>query len=135
MQEKASRRCKRPPSSCARSSRSTPSRRRSTRSKHKRKATRKTRRAGATAGGVRELLARAIEIPGFRATVVHTTRIEARERAWQNDTSSGFVDVLAQYGAAVPNGGGVDVYLLGGIRVEVRDAETALEFATGRASS
>lgn len=100
------------------------------RSKHKRKATRKTRRAGATAGGVRELLARAIEIPGFRATVVHTTRIEARERAWTNDTNSGFIDVLRIYGAPVP-GPGVDVYILGGIRVEVRDQESALEFANG----
>lgn len=100
------------------------------RSKAKRKATRKTRRAGATAGGVRELLARAIEISGFRATYVTTTKGEARERAWKNDTHSGFLDVLIAIGAELPSRG-VAKYSIGGVVVEVREADLALEFANG----
>lgn len=99
-------------------------------SKAKLKATRKTRRAGATAGGVRELLARAIEIPGFRATYVTTTRGEARDRAWRNDTQSGFVQVIEHLGAQLETRG-VDAFRLGGIKVEVRDHDLALEFANG----
>ncbi len=99
-------------------------------SKAKRKATNKTRRAGATAGGVRELLARGLELPGFRATYVTTTRIEARARAWENDTHSGLVDVLKQYGVLFP-GAGVEKYVLGGVVVEVRQQDLALEFSNG----
>lgn len=100
------------------------------RSPAKRKATRKTRRAGATAGGVRELLARALEIPGFRATYVTSTRLEARDRAWRNDTQSGFVDVLRKVGSPVPSRG-VETILLGGIRIEIREQEVALDFSNG----
>jgi hypothetical protein len=100
-------------------------------SKAKRKATRKTRRAGATAGGCRELIARALEIDGFRATVVHTTRIEARERAWENDTQSGLVDVLRRYGVELDEPGVAKYRLADAITVEVREQELALEFSNG----
>lgn len=100
------------------------------RSKHKRRATRKTRRAGVTTGGCRELLARAIEHPGFRATYVASTRIEARARAWVNDTANGLVNILREFGEAV-DGPGVERVKLGGIVVEVREAELALEFENG----
>lgn len=100
------------------------------RSKAKLKATRKTRRAGATAGGVRELLARSLEVAGHRATYVTTTRIEARERAWENDTNSGFVQVIKKYGVIIP-GPGVDMYDLGGVSVSIREQDLALEFSNG----
>jgi len=96
----------------------------------KRKATRKTRRAGATSGGVREWLARCLENPGSRFTYCGSTRGEARDRAWRNDTASGFVDVLARYGAPVERTG-VATYELGGRRVEVRDVDLALDFDNG----
>ena len=99
-------------------------------SKHKLRATKKTRRSGATAGGVRELFARSLEIAGHRATYVTSTRIEARARAWENDTKSGFIDVLTQYGTRLERPG-VAVYLLGGVEVEVRDAELTLNFSNG----
>lgn len=99
-------------------------------SKAKLKATRKTRRAGATAGGVRELLARALEIPGFRATYVTTTRDEAIERAWLSDTKSGLIDVLNQLASKLDLRG-VDKYMLGGIIIEVRKDDLELNFSNG----
>lgn len=101
------------------------------RSKAKRRATKKTRRVGATVGGVRELLSRSIEMDGHRATYVTSTRIEARARAWESDTKSGFLDVLRQEGEQVERTTGVDAYMLGGIVVEVREAELALQFSNG----
>lgn len=100
------------------------------RSPHKRKATKKTRRAGSTAGGCRELLARSIETAGHRATVVHTTLVEAKARAWENDTQSGFVDIVRQYGTQI-DVRGVAQYTLGGVVVEVREADHCLEFSNG----
>jgi len=96
----------------------------------KRKATSKTRRAGATSGGCRELLARAIEMPGFRATYGTTTRDEARKRAWKNDTKTGLVDLLEQFGEPVHHKT-LTAYSLGGVIVEVRDGDLILEFANG----
>lgn len=99
-------------------------------SRAKLKATRKTRRAGATAGGVRELLARALEIPGFRATYVTTTRQEAIDRAWKSDTKSGLIDVLEQLAGKIEDGN-TERYILGGIVITVRKAELALDFGNG----
>lgn len=100
------------------------------RSKARWRATSKTRRAGATAGGCRELLARAITQPGFRATYAATTRDEARSRAWKSDTKSGLVDLLEQYGTQVPHPT-LTSYDLGGVRVDVRDVDSRLEFSNG----
>lgn len=106
------------------------------RSPHKRKATKKTRRAGATTGGCSELLARAITLEGhraeqgFRASIGHNTRVEAKARAWRNDTKSGIVDVLEQHGERV-DGASIETYRIGGILVEVREAELALDFSNG----
>lgn len=99
-------------------------------SKAKRKATSKTRRAGATAGGCRELVARAIEYPGFRATIVHSTRVEARQRAWLSDTKSGLIDVLREYGTPVEHPS-IEVILLGGVRAEIRDQAMTIDFSNG----
>lgn len=96
----------------------------------KRKATIKGRRAGATSGGCREALCRALEQPKWRGTYVTTTRIEAKARAWSSDTQSGFADLLEQYGKRVDRKG-VPVYDMAGVLVEVREAELALEFSNG----
>jgi hypothetical protein len=106
------------------------------RSPHKRKATKKTRRAGATTGGCSELLARAITLEGhraeqgFRASIGHNTRVEAKARAWRNDTKSGIVDVLEEHGQRVV-GAQIETFKLGGIEVEVREQELALDFSNG----
>lgn len=100
------------------------------RSRHKRKATNKTRRSGATAGGCRELIARAIETPRFRAVYLTTTRVDAERRAWSNDTQSGLVDILRQYGKRVDEGG-IETLDMAGVRVEVRSGDLALVFSNG----
>ncbi len=96
----------------------------------KRKATSKTRRVGATTGGCIELVARAIEHPGFRATIVHSTRVEARQRAWLSDTQSGLVDVLRRYGTPVDDPS-IEVLTLGGVRAEIRDQAMTIDFSNG----
>lgn len=93
------------------------------------RATTKTRRAGATAGGVREFLARAIEQPGFRGTYATTTRQEAHDRAWENDTQSGFAQVLRALGEPAP--GDIETVVLGGVTIELRIGDLALEFGNG----
>jgi len=99
-------------------------------SKAKRRATRKTRRAGATTGGCREMLCRALEQDRFRATYINATRIEARQLAWESDTQGGLVDLVRQYGKDV-SAGGVTRFDVAGVIVEVREAELALEFSNG----
>jgi hypothetical protein len=99
-------------------------------SKAKRRATRKTRRSGATTGGCRELLARALEQPRFRATYCHSTRIEAKALAWESDTQGGLVDLLREYGTK-REAGGVTSFELDGVLVEVREADLILEFSNG----
>lgn len=100
------------------------------RSKAKRKATKKTRRSGATAGGCRELVARAIEQRGFRATYVASTRIEAKARAWESDTNSGFVDVVRTYGVRLDQPG-VEAYDLAGVVATIRENELVIRFSNG----
>jgi hypothetical protein len=99
-------------------------------SKNRRKATKKTRRAGATTGGVREVLARCLEHPGYRAVVVHSTKQEARDRAWTSDTKSGFVDILRERGTHVDDPS-LEVIMLGGVRIDVRDQVMQLDFSNG----
>lgn len=106
------------------------------RSLSKRKTTTKTRRAGVTTGGCHELLARALTLEGFRAeqgfraVVIHNTKLEARSRAWKTDTKNGLVDILRRYGTYI-EGRSVDTYQLGGEEVEVRETELALDFSNG----
>jgi hypothetical protein len=100
------------------------------RSKKRRKATKKTRRAGATTGGVRECLARCLEQPNYRAVVVHSTKQEARDRAWMSDTKSGFVDILRELGSPLEDPS-LEVIMLGGVRIEVRDQVMQLDFNNG----
>lgn len=99
-------------------------------SKHRRKATKKTRRAGATTGGVREILARCLEYPGYRTVVVHSTKQEARDRAWESDTKSGFADILRDRGTLVDNPS-LEVRMLGGVTIEMRDQVMQLDFSNG----
>lgn len=107
------------------------------RSKAERRATKKTRRSGATAGGCRELIARAIETPRFRAVYITETRVQAEARAWRNDTNSGLVDIIEQYGRQLesPKPGrklaGVPRFDLGSVTVEVRSGDLALVFSNG----
>lgn len=99
-------------------------------SKAKRRATSKTRRAGATTGGCREFIARAIENPGWRGTYVASTRIEARQRAWLSDTKSGLLDVLRQFGTPVEHPS-IEVIIIGGVRAEIRDQAMTIDFSNG----
>lgn len=96
----------------------------------KRRATKKTRRAGATTGGCREFIARAIEQAGWRGTYVTTTRKEARERAWLNDTKSGFIDVLRQFGVVIDHPSN-EVQMIGGVSAEIRDQAMTIDFSNG----
>ena len=96
----------------------------------KRRATRKTRRMGATAGGVREFIARAMETPNWRGVYVAATLDEARARAWESDTRSGFADVLRQFGKRVP-GPGVERLEVCGMVIELRDADLEINFPNG----
>lgn len=94
------------------------------------RATSKTRRSGATAGGCREFLARAIAEPGFRATYVTTSRKEAEQRAWCNDTKSGLVDVIRQRGDQQKHPT-LEAWTLGGVLIEIRAGDLVLEFGNG----
>lgn len=94
------------------------------------KATRKTRRVGITAGGCREFVARALEIPGFRATYAGATLGEAKGRAWSNDSKSGFVNLLERYGKPLKHPT-VPAYELGGVVIEVRESDHTLTFSNG----
>lgn len=99
-------------------------------SKARQRATRKTRRMGATSGGCREFIACALEQPGFRATYATTTRQEAVDRAWRNDNATGFYDLLAAFGDHVKHPS-LQAFNMGGIVVEVRESDLKLEFSNG----
>lgn len=102
------------------------------RSRANKKATKKTRRSGATVGGCREFLARAVELPGFRAVYATTTLQEAKSRAWKNDTNSGLVDVIEQEGVRISeSASGPQVYRCGAVEVTVREGDLELIFDNG----
>lgn len=107
-----------------------PKQRKFFRSSAKRRATKKTRRSGATAGGCRELVSRALETPSFRGVYATTTRKEARQRAWLNDTQSGLVDVVRTYGTRI-NRKDAEVYDMAGVTVELRHGDLQLVFGNG----
>lgn len=94
------------------------------------RATRKTRRMGATSGGCREFTACALEQPGFRATYATTTRQEAIDRAWRNDNATGFIDLLEEFGEPIKHPS-LTAYNMGGVTVEVRESDLKLEFSNG----
>src|SRR4029077_20673774 len=79
----------------------------------------------------REWICRALETSGFRATYVTDTLKNARERAWENDTKSGFADVMRQLGEALDRPGEVETVQLAGMEVRVLMAELALDFSNG----
>jgi hypothetical protein len=94
------------------------------------KATRKTRRAGITTAGCRELLSRSLEVSGFRASYIATTRKEAEERAWRSDTKSGLIDVLDKLAERVEHPS-LAAYRIGDITILVHDADLKLSFSNG----
>lgn len=96
-----------------------------------RRATKKTRRSGATAGGCCELMARSIETAGHRATYITGTLKDARKRAWLNDTKSGFVDVIRRYGKRRERRGQMESWDLGGIIATINKAELVIDFSNG----
>jgi hypothetical protein len=100
------------------------------RSKAKRRATKKTRRSGATSGGCRELLARSIEQPGHRATYITGTLKDARKRAWESDTKSGFVDVIRKYGTRIDDAS-IESYDLAGVVARINKADLVIDFSNG----
>lgn len=94
------------------------------------RSTRKARRAGITTGGIRELLARALELPDFRATYMATTRDEAIARAWRSDTKSGLIDVLSRYGKKIKHRS-LMAFEFGGLTIDVGEAALELNFSNG----
>ena len=94
------------------------------------RATTKSRRAGATTAGVREFVARAIEQEGFRGTYATTTRDEAKDRAWLNDNKSGFFDLIQKHAEPVKHPT-LEAFRLGGVVIEVRQADLELVFSNG----
>jgi Terminase large subunit, T4likevirus-type, N-terminal len=99
-------------------------------SKAERRATSKTRRAGITSGGCRELLARCIETNDYRAMYAATTMDEARDRAWLNDTKTGLIDCLRAKGERIYHKT-LQAYRLGGVDIIVHDGDSYLEFSNG----
>lgn len=96
----------------------------------KQRATSKTRRAGATTGGCREFIARAISTPNWRGTYVTTTKKEARERAWLSDTKSGLIDILREFGTSIDHPS-LEMIVIGGVRASVRDQAMTIDFSNG----
>jgi len=94
------------------------------------RATKKTRRSGATSGGVREFIARAVELPGWRGSYVTNTAKEARTRAWDNDTKSGFAQIIRSIGKRTARKS-MEEYVVDGVIVEVRSGDMILEFSNG----
>lgn len=85
-----------------------------------------TRRAGKSDGGVREWLAKAITIPGWRATYVNETKLEAKKIVWRNDMQQGWLDLLARYGVVEGDG-----YRIGGVYVTTNETTLEINFSNG----
>lgn len=94
------------------------------------RATKKTRRSGATSGGVREFIARAVEQPGWRGSYVTNTSVEARTRAWENDNNNGFAQTIRHLGKKIKHRS-LEAYVIDGITVEVRTGDMILNFSNG----
>jgi hypothetical protein len=69
-------------------------------------------------------------MPNHRATYITGTLKDARRRAWENDTRSGFVDVIRLLGKQ-RKGLGVEAYVLAGITIRVLRQDLKLEFSNG----
>lgn len=89
-----------------------------------------TRRAGKSDGGVREWLAKAITIQGWRGLYVHETKAEARRIAWTNDMHQGWLDLISQYGKLKPRGEG-DGWTIGGVDVTKNETTLEINFSNG----
>jgi hypothetical protein len=85
-----------------------------------------TRRAGKSDGGVREWLAKAITIPGWRGLYVNETKKEARDIVWRNDLGQGWLNLLATYGQR--DG---DAYIIGGLTVTTNETLLEINFSNG----
>jgi len=101
------------------------------RSKHRRRATKKTRRSGATTGGCHELLARSITIRDFAAVYAATTLAEAKSRVWRSKTKNGFVDIIERHGERLNPEATPPRFRLGAVVVTVREGDLQLIFDNG----
>ncbi|MBP9862665.1 MAG: hypothetical protein KBD62_32225 [Kofleriaceae bacterium] len=88
-----------------------------------------TRRAGKTSGMNAELMARALEVPRYRATYCNATRVEAMGLAWESDTQDGWKDLLVRFGKVHPDQDGC--YLIGGVTVKPNHTDLTLTFSNG----
>jgi hypothetical protein len=85
-----------------------------------------TRRAGKSDGGVREWLAKAITIPGWRGLYVNETKPEARKIVWSNDLGQGWVNLLGQFGQAEGDG-----WRIGGVFATKNETLLEINFSNG----
>jgi hypothetical protein len=89
-----------------------------------------TRRAGKTAGGTRETLARCLESPGHRIVYCGATRAEAKARAWKGDTGDGWNNLLQQHGKRIPKSKPA-AYEIAGLTATVDGQELSIDFSNG----
>lgn len=75
-------------------------------------------------------MARSLEQPGHRATYITDTLKNAKKRAWENDTKSGFVDVIRQFGDRVKSAS-VEAYMIAGVTAYLHKAEHVINFSNG----
>ena len=85
-----------------------------------------TRRAGKSDGGVREWLATAITVPGWRGTYCNETSKEARKVVWSNDMGQGWLDLLSEHGKPARGG-----YLIGGVVAKTNSTLLEINFDNG----
>lgn len=75
---------------------------------------------------MREWLAKAITIPGWRGLYVHETKEEARKVVWRNDLGQGWVNLLGKYGTAEGDG-----WLIGGVYATKNETSLEINFSNG----
>lgn len=85
-----------------------------------------TRRAGKSDGGVREWLAKAVTVPGWRGVYVNETKPEARKIVWRNDMGQGWLDLIAEHGAVDGNS-----YRLGEVSATPNETTLEINFSNG----
>lgn len=85
-----------------------------------------TRRAGKSDGGVREWMAKAITIPGWRGVYVNENLKECRRIVWKNDLRQGWIDLLNEHGQRFK-----DHWILGGVRITANETLLEINFSNG----
>lgn len=85
-----------------------------------------TRRAGKSDGGVREWMAKAITIPGWRGVYVNENLKECRRIVWKNDLRQGWIDLLNAHGKREK-----DSWTLGGVTITANETLLEINFSNG----